>query len=121
MAADIDAFTAAQIALTPPLDLRELAVVGCLELGFIDAGQSDHILVRTTIGAPPSTTAPMAILGSKGTPILRTRIKSSGVLSAEATSAATGTPRAAARGSPAAGSCIAREPQPICDRRRSDP
>ena len=48
--------------------------------------------LRTMIEAPPSTTAPMANSGWKGTPTLRTRIKSSGASSAAATSAATATP-----------------------------
>src|ERR1700720_4478218 len=48
--------------------------------------------LRTTIGATPSATAPMASSGCAGTPIFRTRIRSSGAPSAAATSAATGTP-----------------------------
>ena len=48
--------------------------------------------LRTIMGEPPSTIAPIANSGSNGTPILRTKIKSSGASSAEATSAATGTP-----------------------------
>ena len=48
--------------------------------------------LRTMIEPPPSTTAPIANSGWKGTPTLRTRIKSSGASSAAATSAATATP-----------------------------
>ena len=48
--------------------------------------------LRTMVGVPPSKTAPIANSGWRGTPILRTRIRPSGALSAAATSAATGTP-----------------------------
>ena len=40
-AGDIDAFAAAQIALTPPLDLGEFAVTDGLEIGLIDAAQAE--------------------------------------------------------------------------------
>jgi len=48
--------------------------------------------LRTMSGGLPSTIAPMASSGWNGTPILRTRIRSSGACKAAATSAATGTP-----------------------------
>src|SRR5271165_6653435 len=48
--------------------------------------------LRTMIGSAPSTTAPIANSDCIGTPILRTRMRSSGACRAAATSAATGTP-----------------------------
>ena len=91
-AADICALAAAQIPLTPPLDFGQLAVADALNSDSSISASLITSSFRTMIGAPPSTTAPMASSGWKGTPTLRTRIRSSGASSTAATSAATVTP-----------------------------
>ena len=91
-AGDVDALAAAQIA-APPLDLSKFAVADGCKFGFVDAREPNQSSLRTMIGVPPSTMAPMASSGWHGTPILRTRIKSSGAWSAAATWAATGRQR----------------------------
>jgi len=43
--ADIDAFAAAQIALTSPFDFGEFAVANGLKFGLVDTCQPNHVLV----------------------------------------------------------------------------
>ena len=62
-ARDLHALAAAQIALTPPLDLGELTVADRLEIRLIDTGKPMTSSLRTMSGAPPSTTAPIASSG----------------------------------------------------------
>ena len=78
-ASDLRAFAIAQVTLAPPLDFDEFGVANGFESVFVNSDVLDDILIRTMIEAPPSTTAPMANSGWKGTPTLRTRIKSSGI------------------------------------------
>lgn len=91
-AGDVEARAVAKTALPSALDLGELPVARCIEVGLIDADDLNGSSLRTTIGDPPSTIAPIANAGWDGTPIFRTRTRSSGASSRAAISAATGMP-----------------------------
>jgi hypothetical protein len=87
---DLRAFAIAQVALAPPFDFGEFGIASGFKRGFGNTNVLNDVLIAHHDRA--AATAPIANSGWKGTPTLRTRIKSSGASSAAATSAATATP-----------------------------
>ena len=91
-ASDLRAFAIAQVTLALPLDFGEFGIANGFELGFVNSNVLNDILIAHDDRAPAVGNRTIANSGWKGTPTLRTRIKSSGASSAAATSAATATP-----------------------------
>jgi hypothetical protein len=89
---DFRAIASSNMTFAAPLDLGKFGIANGVEVGFLDAGATDDIFIAHDKRRVTVDNCPIANSGSNGTPILRTKIKSSGALSAEATSTATGTP-----------------------------